>query len=69
MADNTTNSLVDSSSCLLVVPLFAGELPLLNGQACVPAFSIQVIFLEDNFGVTNLRVWDANNDDAAGCIV
>ena len=69
MPDNTSNGLVNSPCSLLIVPIFAWQRPLLNWKSRVSALSIKVILFEDNFGIIDLRIWNAHDDDAPGSIV
>lgn len=64
VADDSTNSLVNRSRCLLRVPLRPRQALL---AAHVPLR--QVLFLQYNDRVCHLRVWNSYQQHTSGCVV
>jgi len=75
MSDHTTNGLVYRTRRLLVVPVFAGQLchTILRVDLCRRPLDgelgVEILFLEDDFGVCHLRERNADDDYAAGGVV
>lgn len=69
VSDHPSDGLVDGSSGLLVVPVIARKNSFRFFQFEVLAFSLQVIFFENNLSIRNLRERYPDNDDASRRII
>lgn len=69
MPYNSTDGLVYRSCSLLVVPIFTWELSHFDWKAGVSDFAIEIVFLQNDLCITNLRVRDANDNDAPRSVV
>ena len=67
MPNYTSNGLVNSPYCLLVIPFFTGKDA--SFAPMLVSLLIEVLFLEDDLRVSHLWVGDANDNDATCCIV
>lgn len=69
VSDDATDCLVDRPGRLLIVPVLAFKGPQLSWNGSIAAASVQVVLLQDDLGIGDHRVRNADDHDAAGGVV